>query len=908
MVSVPNATYRLQLTESFTLNDAAALVPYLQRLGISHVYLSPILRARSGSTHGYDVVDPNQIDPRLGGEEGWAQLRAALTEAGMGAILDFVPNHMGIGKADNDWWLDVLEWGMASPYARFFDIDWHRPEGRARPVLVLPILGKPYGEALRDGEIQLKFDRERGSFSFWYFEHRLPVRVKDYLTILRLLPASVQSARTLVEQYEKAGTGRDAGQRLKAAMAGCAELGDVLTAELKKWNDKKQRSDLHRLLLRQHYRPTFWRSGTAAINYRRFFDINDLAGLRIEDAGVFDAVHKRIFELLGGGGIQGIRLDHVDGLQDPIAYCRELGERSARIAPAPYILIEKILGEHESLPDFPHVAGTTGYEWMNVLSQVLLQGAGMPRLEQTWRHFTGERRPIDEIIAKAKAETLTNLFDAEFTTLIRLLHRIVLARPDGQDFSAEQLSAALRAYIIALPVYRTYMSLTREPSAQDRAIIENAIVETGYQLPGIDSLLLDFLKDLLSLDLVRRPKSGYSRRRAASFVARLQQLSGPVMAKAMEDTSFYRIPRLLALNEVGGHPGAPAMELADFHVAYRRRIAQQPYGLTATATHDTKRGEDARMRLVALSELADEWSELVAQWKHCNAGLIETIGGKPAPSPVHEYLLYQALLGGWPVDGAHEDFPERFSAYAVKAARESKLETSWRDLNGPYEETLVRFAKALASGDPASEFTKSFKPFAERVALLGALNSLSQLALKILLPGVPDIYQGTEYWDLSFVDPDNRCPVDYAARQRQQAELMSPGQLVQHWQDGKIKFALLQHLLRLRAANPEPFREGDMQLLQVTGTYADSVVAVARRHKDTCVVIVAGRHMSALTDQGRHWPDAAAWGDAAVVLPDGQFRDLLGGKSCKTGKAVLSELMWPWSVAVLGNDGFRTVE
>lgn len=909
-MSPPNATYRLQLTEAFDFDAAAELVPYLRWLGISHLYVSPVLRARSGSTHGYDMVDPNQIDPRLGGETGYARLCMAVRNAQMGIIVDFVPNHMGIGKADNTWWLDILEWGPASRYACFFDIDWFRAPGRRRPTLVLPILGRPYGEALSAGEIVLKFDPADGSFSFWYYEHRFPIRPQDYGAIIRKLAATAghssaaEALLSLATQYPLHRMDYASAKEIKAALTALPGAGELLSAQLEAGQIRSDKAELHRLLARQHYLPTFWRGGAADINFRRFFDINDLAGLRIEDPAVFDAVHRVIIDLLRQGSLQGIRIDHVDGLRDPVGYCDRLGEQAKRACGGclPYIVVEKILGAEEELPPLPYVAGTTGYEWMNVFSRLLVRDFGLSLLDRTWRDFTGEASSIPDVIARAKVEVLENLFGGEFTSLVRLLHRIALGHRRSQDFSAAQLAAALRAYLVELPVYRTYVTPTGRASDQDRAVIVQTIAATS-NANGVDSEIAEFLCDVLTLDIVQEAKGGYSRRRVMSFVAGLQQLSGPVMAKAVEDTGFYRVLRLLALNEVGGDPDADPIDIAGFHAYCRKGISRQPSGMIATATHDTKRGEDARMRLVALSELAEEWNDKVIYWRRCNEEYTQQLNGRRAPSRQHEYLLYQALLGGWPISGDSGDFHQRFAAYAIKAARESKQETSWRDPDSIYEDALHRFARTIADPNTAAAFMADFLPFVSRVALLGALNSLSQTALKVLLPGVPDIYQGTELWDLSFVDPDNRRPVDFSARrERQDQAHPASDALARHWSGGLIKFALLQRLLTLRAANPALFSHGGYEPLAATGTHANSVVAFSRHYRDSRLVVVVGRLMAAITDDGRTWPDASRWADTTVLLPEGGYEDLAGDAGAQHGIASLQHLMWPWPVAILGRN------
>lgn len=880
---IPSATYRLQLRKDFGFAAAADLVPYLKALGITHIYASPFLRARKGSSHGYDVVDHNRLDPQFGGDAEFSRLSAALAAADMGLILDFVPNHMGVSHADNAWWLDVLEWGPRSPYAGYFDIDWRSNlPGRSRPAVILPLLGKPYGEALTAGELQLAFDPAEGSFSVWYFDHRLPVRPADYPGLLREMGKADADLLRFQRHHPKLVSDRAFATEMKAALAASSIFADQIGAALATWNSA---SRLHRLLLRQHYVPAYWRSSASEINYRRFFDINDLAGLRMEDDRVFAATHKLVENLVRSGQLHGLRLDHIDGLYDPARYCRRLGELTGHAGAGDgefYTLIEKILGEGEAVPPFPDVAGTTGYEWLNAICRVLVSDRGLSGLEETWRDFTGETQSYLELEQAAKAEVISTLFSGELETLVRLLRRIAAGTSRSQDFTVDQLRIALTAYVTALPVYRTYVTPEGGESAQDRAVINAALDRARQAAPRIEPALFDFLRDLFTLDILKPRGHGYSARRVNLLVGKLQQFTGPVMAKALEDTCFYRHFRLLSLNEVGGQPDAGGLDPAGFHALMAERIGQQPHGLTATATHDTKRGEDARLRIAAISELPGEWRDSVQRWQGCNQPLVTKGVG---PSRRHQYMLYQALLGAWPLSGPDEDFANRAAAYAIKAAREGKQETSWHYPDMSYEAALESFVRDILDPSRSAAFLADFGNLADRVALLGSLNSLSQLTLKTMTPGVPDIYQGTELWDLSFVDPDNRRPVDFGLRRRFQEEMqkkMDWPSLASTWSDGRIKFALLQRLLRIRQAYADLFKNGDYHPLEVSGQKSDVAFAFSRSRGNTNVVVAVGRLMAGITDGGRRWLRAEDWGDTAIRLPEGQeFRDALrtGGQS-----------------------------
>jgi (1->4)-alpha-D-glucan 1-alpha-D-glucosylmutase len=893
--AVPIATYRLQLTAQFGFAQAAAIVPYLKSLGISHLYVSPFLKARHGSTHGYDVVDHNALNPELGGEEGLQQLSAALAEADMGLILDFVPNHMGVHYDDNAWWLDVLEWGRASPCADFFDIDWsllaHRPAGG----VLLPILGTSYGEALERGDIELRYDAAEGSFSAWYYEHRLPITPPRYGEILeRVVTEAFARDRSagwklieLAARYRGPhNPPRQKAAALKAELAGIEGAEDIITRGLDAYRPhaggREAAVTLHGLLERQHYRLAHWRLSASDINYRRFFDINSLAGLRVEDTRTFAAIHRLVARLIAEGHLHGLRLDHIDGLRDPQQYLQRLQRLIGSVRRAQrdrfYIVVEKILAEHEHLPNFTGVAGTTGYEWLNVLSRVLVDGNGFARLDEIWHRLSGDPQPFHQIVLAAKRRVLSTILVSEFTVLARLLDRIAAGHYTTRDYAAERLSLALRLFILYFPVYRTYLTASG-PSREDRAIIDGAIVKARADWVGADSTIFDVLRDAVTLDLVKPPRVGHSISRVRRFAFKLQQFTGPVMAKALEDTAFYRYHRLLALNEVGGNPAADALSVSEFHHHMMHRAETLPHGLTTTATHDTKRGEDARARILALSEVAGEWDEVVEGWRAINAPLIEAMSAASRPSRAHQYMIYQALLGAWPLKGPDRSFVERMQAYVVKAAREAKEQTSWLNPDSLYEEGLTTLVAQMLDRDGSRAFLDSFEPFVSRVALLGALNGLSQLALKLLMPGVPDLYQGTEFWDLSLVDPDNRRPVDFGKRTVALSSIGQQtdwGRLADAWPDGRIKLALMRTLLSLRGRAPALFTEGGYRAVDVTGPHRHEVVAFARTNGRDAIIVAVGRLFARATQGGRYWPTDAGWDAALSVESFAPVRSVLG--------------------------------
>jgi (1->4)-alpha-D-glucan 1-alpha-D-glucosylmutase len=887
--TLPLATYRLQLTHRFTFDNGAELVPYLAALGVSHVYASPFLQARAGSNHGYDVIDYAALSPELGGEAGFARFNAALARAGMGLILDFVPNHMAIHGADNRWWLDVLECGPRSPYAPFFDIDWKRLSYRAKDAVLLPLLGRPYGEALASGDIALDFDGDEGTFSAWYFEHRLPIAPHTYGEILRKVvsrrgASRGQIGKQLLDLARRLVSSREDACELKRALATIPGAAELIQQGLQAYRPQPCNNTaaavLHRLLERQHYRLGHWRLAATDINYRRFFDIDGLAGVRVEHPPTFAAIHKLVLRLVGEDQLHGLRLDHIDGLLDPYAYFDGL-QRAIRLArptrpESVYTVIEKILAPDESLPSFPGVAGTTGYEWLNVIARVLIDSEGSASLAQTWRDFTGETCSFDDILIDAKRYVLGHLLASEFSVLAAALARIAAGHRSTRDFAADRLRATLEVFVLHFPVYRTYVTRTRA-SAADRAVIAHTIDAARRHWRGLDQGIFDFLQDVLTLEVIAPGHRTHSSRRTLQFVGKLQQFTGPTMAKSLEDTAFYRDHSVLALNEVGGRPDSPALSVDDFHARLRNR-ANFPHGLTATATHDTKRGEDARARLLALTELSHDWALQVENWRRINSGLIANVGGIRVPSGAHEYLFYQALLGAWPIQTVGAGFIERVQAFMRKAAREGKQQTSWLDPNADYERGLEDFIGAVLDPARSKLFLDSLAEFAERISLLGALNSLSQLTLKLTMPGIPDIYQGTEFWDLSFVDPDNRRPIDFAARAetiKQISSLRDWHLLVDTWKNGAIKLALLHHLLEIRGRFRYLFDAGDYRPVPINGKSRDHVIAFARCARGDALIVAVGRLFAPLTDSGRRWPRATDW-RGEIVWQGYQDIELLG--------------------------------
>jgi (1->4)-alpha-D-glucan 1-alpha-D-glucosylmutase len=877
--AIPIATYRLQLSADFDFDAAAAVVPYLSALGITHLYASPFMCARKGSTHGYDIIDHTRFNPELGGETGFERLSAALRQHDLGLILDFVPNHVGVHFADNPWWLDVLEWGPASPHTASFDIDWEQLPYRARGGVLLPIIGSSYGQALENGEIELRYDPDEGSFSAWYFEHRLPIAPERYGEILRMTvketaaeeSASGKDMLALAARYQgPRRPSRKEAPNFKAELKTITGAAEIIARGLEAYRAGPDRAAptlaLHHLLERQHYKLGHWRLASSDINYRRFFDINTLAGLRVEDAGTFEAIHRLVRRLIAEGKLQGLRLDHIDGLRDPVQYFQRLrrlirNAQGDRAQPF-YVVIEKILGEHEKLPAFSGVHGTTGYEWMNAIVQVLTDGRGLEPLDEIWRQISNFSPKLEPILKEAKRRVLETLLTSEFTVLTRLLARIASGHYSTRDYSADGLRQALELYVLHFPVYRTYLT-SSGPSAHDRQLISETIERARLDWFAADDGIFDFLRDTLTMDLLKPGRSSHSAPRVRRFALKVQQFTGPMMAKSLEDTTFYRYHRLLALNEVGGDPAAKALAVDGFHQMMRTRAREWPHGMTATATHDTKRGEDARTRIMALSEMPGEWTSTVARWKLLNASHLAMDGDMRAPSATFEYMLYQTLLGAWQPDDA--SLGERIQQYALKAAREGKQETSWLNPHVAYEAGVKNFIAKILDPSLSGEFLASLQALAQRLSLLGALNSLSQITLKAMMPGVPDFYQGTELWDFSLVDPDNRRPVDFAARARLLDTLEKPdwNRLVLKWPSGDLKLAWTRQLLRLRTELADVFTGGDYEPLEVNGQHRDHFIAFARRRGRDAAIVVVPRSFADFTDHGRNWPDSEKF-DAAL--------------------------------------------
>lgn len=916
----PRATYRLQFNKRFTFRDATRILPYLRDLGVSHVYASPILEARAGSMHGYDIVDHNALNPELGSEAEFDAFVAALRRHGLGLILDFVPNHMGIGLADNEIWLDILEYGQTSPFAHYLDIDWQPAKRELRNKVLVPILGDHYGEILRKGELALRLDPESGRFGVGYHGHFLPLRPRSYTVLLRHLLSLADNAKnsgqvreSLDRLYAEYGshphqrpslavrrTSRDRAEALKKELATLAQSSetfrDFVAAGLGAYGGPPGTMGncrlLHRLLEAQAYRLAYWRVAAHEINYRRFFDVNDLAGIRVELPDVFEATHALVLAWARDGVIDGLRIDHIDGLYDPAGYCRRLRDRvreERRDAGPFYIVVEKILAHHERLPEDWPVSGTTGYDFLNQLNGLFVDPAGERPLIRAYQRFTGERAAFDEVLDASKRRLMDHELVSELNVLANAFDRIAEANWSTRDYTREALLFAIREVVARFTVYRTYVT-ARRCAATDRRYIEWAVRHAKKQTVIPDPSIFDFIESLLTGDLVRRARSGFPRAAAVRAAMKFQQYTGPVMAKSLEDTSFYRYVPLLSLNEVGGDPRRFGTTPVAFDYANQDRLRHWPSAMLATSTHDTKRGEDVRARLNVLSELPREWEAALRHWARLNKRHKTPLDDGEAPDRIDEYLVYQAVIGSWPVEllddagdsGAVARFAARIEAYALKAVREAKRVSSWTNPNPGYEKALSDFIVASMDAGRLNPFLDAALPFIRRIAGLGLINSLAQLTLKLCAPGVPDTYQGTELWDLSLVDPDNRRPVDYGARRAAIGRIDEIGGrvelLLQNWKTGHAKLHVLRSLLRARQENPMLFHQGAYLPLAVEEDAEGRVLAFARLWDETALVVAAPRFVSSLGGDGQAPPLGSAWGERAIILPDAlkrcRFRNL----------------------------------
>ncbi|CAO3451216.1 malto-oligosyltrehalose synthase [Azospirillum largimobile] len=918
---IPRATYRVQLNGEFGFDRTAAIADYIARLGVSHLYASPYMKARPGSTHGYDIVNHNELNSEVGDQNDFRDLVEALKRNNLGQILDFVPNHMGVGGSDNEWWLNVLEWGPESPYAGYFDIEWESDYRYLQGKVLVPFLGDQYGAVLVSGGLELRFDNETGSFAVWaYGTHKLPVRPQDYGTILgsdhpdleRIADAFTHLMDARPHQLRRAS---DLKAELAELVATRPDVADAINQRLSVFRGYQGEIDswghLHELIGCQNWRVAYFKVAADDINYRRFFNINELAGLRMDEPELFDVAHRMVLKMVEDGTLDGIRIDHIDGLIDPKGYC----ERLVAAASKPfYLVVEKILARHERLREDWPIDGTTGYEYANLMGGLFVDPKAEETFTRLYADFIGRRDDFEEVVRQCKIRIMESEMASELNVLSRKAARIARSNPATADFTANILHQALKETIARFPVYRTYVD-GGVPSDLDRRDIDWAISQARRAEQGPDGSVYDFLQRLLTTDLVAAPKSGYSHRQVTRFAMRFQQYSGPVMAKGLEDTAFYRYNRLAALNEVGGHPDHFGVSVSAFHRANQDRARNWPGNMLASTTHDTKRGEDTRARLYALSEMPEEWERQVQTWSRLLRARRGDVEGTAPPDRNDEYLFYQLLLGAWPAEltgasveqieqSAMTAFAERIVGAMTKSMREAKLHSTWAAPNEAYEGAVVSFIHDALDVTRRNAFLEAFLPFQASLARIGMVNGLSQTLLKLTSPGVPDIYQGCELWNLSLVDPDNRLPVDYDARRRLLEEVEDVVErgtiagLLERWTDGAVKLAVTRQALAVRADKPEVFSAGEYLPLEATGDRADHVVAYARRAGDDTVVVAVPR----LAGQLGESPD---WGNTAIPLPRGtRWRNRLTGAEVEGGDAVsVATLFADLPVALLSREG-----
>ena len=902
---VPIATYRIQFSRDFTFDACRELVPYLHDLGITELYASPLFQARRGSLHGYSVTNPMEINREIGSRSSFDTLIRRLKSRSMGILIDIVPNHMALSH-ENPWWMDVLENGPGSPYALFFDVDWHPPGGVLEGRVLLPILGKHYSQALEAQEIRLSL-KESGFF-LNYYEHKFSLDPKTYKDILLHRLADLEKslgeshpaviglkglvilsehlpARALISRQKVKTRQRDKEiikRSLWLLYQGTPEVKQFVDENLRIFNGEKGNPGsfdlLDALLVKQSYRLAFWQVALETINYRRFFSINDLIGIRIEDPQVFEAFkHGLLFDLVEEGKVSGIRIDHIDGLYDPLEYLNRLqkGLIGEHAKPANdnkcYVVVEKILGQGETLPPEWPISGSTGYDYVNVVNGLFIDEQGFKKLQAIFSAFTSLDLPASDIIYEKKKLVMETLFGGEIENLGFYLGLLASHDRQARDLSRRELINVLVEVTACLPVYRTYIR-SDTVSKPDREYLAKTMAEARRRNPSINPMAMNFIGRLLLLDF-QSYLTGEQKDEQLHFVMRWQQFSGPIMAKGLEDTALYVYNPLISLNEVGTSFQPVSVEA--FHQFNRARQSSSPFTMNATSTHDTKRSEDVRARINILSEIVEEWEHLLQRWKSLNQARKISVDGDFAPDPNEEIFLYQTLIGAWPLQSEEiPAFSKRLQDYMVKAAREAMVHTRWVTPNNEYENALITFTKSILDESGENEFLEYFLRTQSRLAYSGALNSLSQVLLKITSPGAPDVYQGTELWDFSLVDPDNRRPVDFRKRTQLLKELKKREaksrdnlipELLFNWEDGRIKLYVTYTALNFRREHRDLFLEGEYLPLFSAGARRNNIVAFSRCKADQWVVVAVPRLVAKMAAPGPL--GKRAWGESLLAIP-----------------------------------------
>jgi (1->4)-alpha-D-glucan 1-alpha-D-glucosylmutase len=931
MLRPVRATYRIQLNPSFGFAELGEIIGYLRDLGISHVYASPVFRARPGSTHGYDIVDPTEMNPELGTREEFNRLIGKLHDAGIGWIQDVVPNHMAF-DGSNSMLMDIMENGSFSRYFNYFDIIWHHPDESMSQKLLAPFLGKPYGEALESGEIALRYTSE--GFEIAYFDLSLPVRIESYpdilshrmyemkrrigeehpdfikylgvLYVLRSIPQDEADnderykqihyiKRMLHELYDTSEMVRSFIGEIVAEYNGIQ--GDAVSYQL-----------LDSLMQKQNFRLAYWRVANQEINYKRFFNINELISIRIQDPKIFWDTHSLVAELARTGSIDGVRIDHIDGLYDPEQYLKHLREISGSM----YIAVEKILEPDELLPVKWPVQGTTGYDFMNYVNGIFCRKNNQREMTKIYTGFTDLQENFHDLVYRKKRLIIERQLTGDLDNLANLLKRIANRYRHGRDITLHGLRNAMVEILAFFPVYRTYIRGT-EIGETDKRIITETVMKALSTSPEY-RVEISFIEKLLLFDFYQELTSE-ERDECIDFVMKFQRLTGPLMAKGFEDTVLYQYNRLISLNDVGGDPVSFGVSLHQYHTFNQKRAELSPSTMNATATHDMKRGEDVRTRINVLSEMPREWKIAVNRWQTINKKHKQIVNEELVPDPNEEYFIYQTLIGTFPFE--YDDAPayiQRIEQYMTKALREAKVHSFWSEPNDVYEKAIHSFLRTILTPGKRNLFLNDFLPFQKRIAHYGAVHSLGQAILKLTSPGLPDIYQGTELWDLSLVDPDNRRSVDYALRASYLREIKSLGpndvkpflkSLLKTKSDGRIKLYVISKVLDAREGYKDLFREGSYVPLRVTGTHKNFIIAYARILNDDYCICIVPRWVSLLCSETAYPLGDSIWQDTGVEIPHGirgRLSDIFTGKILvpdKSGKLSVSNILSHFPVSLL---------
>ena len=937
MMQIPLATYRIQFTPSFGFATAKAIASYLEQLGVSHLYASPILTSRKGSTHGYDAVNPSQIDPELGGAEKFDELVEHLQELNIGWIQDIVPNHMAF-DSQNNMLMDVLENGGDSKYRDFFDIDWNHHYKENNGKVLAPFLGKFCGDCLENGELQIQY--EQTGLTINYYSHKFPIRIESYSQVLtydlvrleeklgRHHPAFVKLLGVLYTlKYIPSGEeGREREVQINFVKRMLWELWND-SEEVRKYiqeniltfNGEVGRPEsfdlLENLLIEQFFRLAYWKVGNEELNYRRFFTVNDLISLRIEDEKVFDTTHSLIFQLIENEKINGLRIDHIDGLYDPAQYLNRLREK----APELYLLVEKILELEEELPITWPIQGTTGYDFLNQVNGILCDQSNEQEFNDIYHRFIGKAVDCEELIDQNKRLIISKHLAGDIENLAHLFKKISAGNRYASDFTMYGLKSALVEILALFPVYRTYINSGGASSA-DREYIEQVMTQAKKNIPNFLNEL-SFIEKFLLLEfddnLTEEDREEWLR-----FLMRLQQFTGPLMAKGVEDTVLYVYNRLVSLNEVGSQPLHFGVSLEDFHNYNASRSATSPHTMNTTSTHDTKRGEDVRARINVLSEIPEEWELNLKQWREINAPHKDYVGGRDIPTFNDEYLFYQTLVGAFPFNKKeYPTFVERIKEYIIKAIREAKVHTAWLKNDSDYEDGFTNFAERVLKDSEDNRFLQALRPFQEKIQHYGILNSLSQTLLKLTAPGLPDIYQGTELWDLSLVDPDNRRPVDFEKRQRYLEEIKSKNQadlldyiaqLRETPEDARIKLFLIYKTLQTRREYLDLFQRGTYEKLTVVGSLKSHVVGFSRELGEQKIIVIATRFFTSLVETGEYPFGEQVWQETRIVSPVDStplWEDVFTGQQVEDEDALwVRDILQHFPVALLVNKVGTSIE